>query len=336
MKLSDWKAADVAKRLSRSGEGRSRPASGGWLAPCPAHDDRTPSLSLKDSNGRLLWNCFAGCTSEDVRRALIKELGGEQAPAHSSDTRENDREKIESPWKIVSPVSAETAVTIDDFLHAMHGAPSRVWTYRTANSEIAGWIARYDLGEGRKEVIPWTWHRNELTGAEEMRKKAMPDPRPLYNLDKIVQRPEAVIILNEGEKAADASAGLFPDWIPTAIPGGGNAVRLADLSVLSGRRVVILADHDGPGYDFALKILEAAPADTEIRLIIWPKYWPESQGGGEYEMGKGWDADDHVREGWTTALLREAVAESKMPLAHRIKMLEGPLDLRYYHDDKPS
>ena len=37
-------------------------ASGEWVACCPAHDDRSPSLSVKDSgDGRILVHCFAGC-----------------------------------------------------------------------------------------------------------------------------------------------------------------------------------------------------------------------------------------------------------------------------------
>lgn len=336
MKLSDWKAVDVAKRLSRSGIGKSRPSSGGWLAPCPAHDDRTPSLSLNDSSdGRLLWNCFAGCTSEDVRKALVDALDGEDAP-EASDQSDRVREKVESPWTVVSPVPSSVAVTIDDFVHHLHGAPSRVWTYRTAEGEIAGWTARYELGEGAKDVIPWTWQRNESTNVEEMRMKAMPEPRPLYNLDKITMHPDAVILLNEGEKAADASAPLFPDWIPTAIPGGSNSVRFADLSPLAGRRVVLLADHDAPGYDFAMKIAESVPEDVDLRLVAWPERWPAARGGEPYHIGKGWDAYDHVREGWTRDLLKEFVKETEATLFHRIRLLDAPLELRYYHDDRPS
>lgn len=35
---------------------------GTWMAQCPAHDDRSASLSIKEANdGRVLLNCFAGC-----------------------------------------------------------------------------------------------------------------------------------------------------------------------------------------------------------------------------------------------------------------------------------
>ena len=37
-------------------------ARGEWVACCPAHDDRTPSLAVKDAgDGRILVHCFAGC-----------------------------------------------------------------------------------------------------------------------------------------------------------------------------------------------------------------------------------------------------------------------------------
>ena len=40
------------------------------MARCPTHDDRTPSLSVGDHDGRLLVHCFAGCTQEVVIAAL--------------------------------------------------------------------------------------------------------------------------------------------------------------------------------------------------------------------------------------------------------------------------
>lgn len=42
-----------------------------WTARCPAHDDRGPSLSIKElSDGRVLINCFAGCGALDVLTAV--------------------------------------------------------------------------------------------------------------------------------------------------------------------------------------------------------------------------------------------------------------------------
>lgn len=49
------------ERVKRTGAGR-------WQARCPAHDDRGPSLSIRElDDSRILVHCFAGC---DVRSVL--------------------------------------------------------------------------------------------------------------------------------------------------------------------------------------------------------------------------------------------------------------------------
>ena len=51
---------------------------GKWSARCPAHPDRSPSLSIREGDdGRLLLHCFAGCTLGEICGALglpIKDL----------------------------------------------------------------------------------------------------------------------------------------------------------------------------------------------------------------------------------------------------------------------
>ena len=42
----------------------------GWMARCPAHEDKNPSLSICERNGSILLNCFAGCSFEAVCAAL--------------------------------------------------------------------------------------------------------------------------------------------------------------------------------------------------------------------------------------------------------------------------
>lgn len=42
----------------------------GWTAKCPAHDDRGPSLSISERNGKILVHCFAGCSQREVVEAL--------------------------------------------------------------------------------------------------------------------------------------------------------------------------------------------------------------------------------------------------------------------------
>lgn len=41
-----------------------------WSFRCPAHGDRSPSLSVKELDDRVLVHCFGGCTLDEVLMAV--------------------------------------------------------------------------------------------------------------------------------------------------------------------------------------------------------------------------------------------------------------------------
>lgn len=46
-----------------------------WVARCPAHEDRSPSLAIKEGDdGVVLLHCFAGCSVDEVCGAIGIEL----------------------------------------------------------------------------------------------------------------------------------------------------------------------------------------------------------------------------------------------------------------------
>ncbi len=51
-----------------------RRSGNGWTALCPAHEDRNPSLTIHENNGRILLHCHAGCTQEAVCGAAGVEM----------------------------------------------------------------------------------------------------------------------------------------------------------------------------------------------------------------------------------------------------------------------
>ena len=60
-------AAKVLHRL----EGVRQTQPDKWIARCPAHKDRSPSLSIRDAgNDLILLHCHAGCHFEDVVAAM--------------------------------------------------------------------------------------------------------------------------------------------------------------------------------------------------------------------------------------------------------------------------
>src|SRR4051794_37434000 len=50
--------------------GGIRRTGGGYVARCPAHDDKKQSLSIGDGGGKVLLNCFAGCPTQTIVQAL--------------------------------------------------------------------------------------------------------------------------------------------------------------------------------------------------------------------------------------------------------------------------
>jgi len=59
-----------AQAIGEALKGRKRGHS--WVARCPAHDDRSPSLSITDGEDRVLVYCHAGCSQSEVIQALRK------------------------------------------------------------------------------------------------------------------------------------------------------------------------------------------------------------------------------------------------------------------------
>jgi putative DNA primase/helicase len=65
MMTTNKPAEEILKRLDGV-----RSTKDGWMALCPAHLDKNPSLSVRLQDERVLLHCFAGCTSKDVFAAI--------------------------------------------------------------------------------------------------------------------------------------------------------------------------------------------------------------------------------------------------------------------------
>jgi len=61
------------------------------LVLCPAHEDRTPSLSIRQGQHSILVHCFAGCDGGDVMRAIRHALGHPVGSQRALPVPANDR-----------------------------------------------------------------------------------------------------------------------------------------------------------------------------------------------------------------------------------------------------
>ena len=134
-----------------------------------------------------------------------------------------------------------------------------VWIYKNAAGDQVGAVARYDLTNGdgrRKQFRPFVADGGEMTCG------GFAEPRPLYNLDKLAARPEAPVLVVEGERTADAAGELFPDYVATTSPGGSKAADKADWSPLQKRQVIVWPDADKAGAGFARAVVKHGAASA--------------------------------------------------------------------------
>src|SRR5262249_51205051 len=61
-------SSEFARRIDEAKE-PDQPA-GWWTGRCPAHDDRTPSLTWRDGDRKIVIKCMAGCGRDRVLAAL--------------------------------------------------------------------------------------------------------------------------------------------------------------------------------------------------------------------------------------------------------------------------
>jgi len=69
--IPNQSASQPAGRLLSHLESVKQVGAGRWVARCPSHDDKTPSLSIRETgDGRVLLHCFAGCAATEVLSAV--------------------------------------------------------------------------------------------------------------------------------------------------------------------------------------------------------------------------------------------------------------------------
>ena len=104
-------AETIAKTLG------GRRAGSGWVARCPTHDDRTPSLSIEDADSdKVLVHCHAGCDQGSViavlqARGLLHQKGlhpkrvAARTTATSQQGRDDSKrtEKALCVWRVSTP-----------------------------------------------------------------------------------------------------------------------------------------------------------------------------------------------------------------------------------------
>ena len=180
------------------------------------------------------------------------------------------------------PGNSQGAPSVDSYRDLKLGQPSRLWAYRYADGELAGYTARWDRPGGGKEIRPLVLEDGRW------RQKGIRNFRPLYNLQALWEHPAAPVLVVEGEKTSDAARKLFTSYVPTTSMGGAKAAQLSDWTPLKDREVVVWPDNDPDGRRYAQEVatLVLKAGASAARVVRLPKGMPPH-----------WDLADPVPDG---------------------------------------
>lgn len=200
-----------------------------WQAKCPCHRDKKASLTITQTDDKILLHCHAGCESSDILRAVglsFRDLCQEQT-----------REKEVEPWK--KNLEAEYKY-FEPFTNKYLYSKLR---YKDKKIKYGRTNGKYKSGKG--ESI-----------------------KSLYNVNRMIRAIEMgyPIYYAEGEKDADNVTDLGYVCVTS---GGVNDWCSEYASLFKGAKLTIFADNDEPGIVHAEKVMrDVLKYVWSVRVII--------------------------------------------------------------------
>ena len=237
---------------------RARRSGKEWIALCPVHGDRNPSLSITEKAGKILFNCRSGlCKVEDILAAKglsFADLGtrnGDHTP-HAALPPKREKAKC---------IPANIAATYD------YSDEDGVLLYQKVRYEEAGKNKNFGF---RRPNGKGGWDPN-LNGTR----------RVLYCL-RGIRATEAVLVV-EGEK--DVETAIRLGFMATCNDDGGGKWNDKYSETLRGKHVVIIPDRDELGRKHALLVATSLHLRAaSIKVVELPEAkdlteWVEHQSG---------------------------------------------------------
>jgi AAA domain/Toprim-like len=206
-------------------------AGAGWIAFCPAHEDRHKrSLSIREMGGKILLKCFVGCPVDRIADAVTLE--------------------------------------VSDLFGVNHGHPKRstrdivaTYDYRDEAGTLLYQVCRFDPKDFRPRRPDgkggWVW------GLGDVRRvlHRLPDLAEHERIFWVEGEKDVERLWSLGLPATTSQGGAMsfrPDY----------ARQLVDVAV---REVIVIPDHDAAGHAFASEVATALTrAGLTVRLLELP------------------------------------------------------------------
>ena len=258
-------ADTIAKALG------GRKVGGGWVARCPAHDDRAPTLSIIDTKGgKVPVRCHAGCDQADVLAALRSRgiwnnddrRNGPRSHKNRRVASEPDHDaakRIEAALAVWQATQPANGTPVERYLHSrgLRETLPPILRYHAGLRHPSGciWPAMVALVTRGVDDAPIAIHRTFL--ARDGAGKAPVEPSklmlgPCHGGVARLGEVRHVLMVGEGIETCLAAMQAIQLGRRFQPLGCGPSIFSKD-----ERDVIVLADGDGPG--------EAAARDCALR-----------------------------------------------------------------------
>ncbi len=143
-------AAEILTRLNKV---RAR-GTDKFQAQCPSHEDRNPSLTIAEGERGLLVRCWAGCTLEEITRALgltIRDLFYDSNPdpraVRAAQQRRARERRQRERQRRTDGLRVATLRQADDVIRHARGIDISRWSHARLDHELNRLADAYELIE---------------------------------------------------------------------------------------------------------------------------------------------------------------------------------------------
>ena len=244
---------------------------------CPAHNDRDPSLSVKEGDKGIVLHCTSrGCSTEDICAALgirMSELFKDPLPARSGKPRTARPKAMPAE----APEERKPAKVYNSYAEAYGWLGKFVcaYPYRDSNGALKFEVARILGKDGKK-----TFRQHRPVKPDGSGRCSFPirldvpaalRDTMIYRQADIVRavREGKTVYIVEGEKDADTMARLGLEATTNA--GGGTKDKWKDghTAFFKGaEEVIILPDNDEVGEGHAVEVYRAVAKAAKAAYIV--------------------------------------------------------------------
>jgi len=270
----------------------------GKVCRCPWHDDHSASAGIYEGeDGVWRFKCLAGSCGFggdvfDVR-AKIRGIAVADAVKEFAQTQ---RPRLQGPAGTRLP----PVYTMDQLRRYKGAAQEGFYAYTDpATGRVDLVVVRFREADGKK------FHQFKPNGElDRFIFGAPPEPRPLYNRQRVAATEKVIVV--EGEKCVHALHSV--GFVATTSPMGAGKASYADWSPLAGKTVYLWPDNDEAGVKHMAEVADIlsrlSPAPTvllidHVAIASGPK-----ADAADYVAELG--GDQHECEGAILAVLQDA------------------------------